>query len=119
MPSSAVRTFTDPDDYAAAIRAVEVELTVTEPGRFSGKIVRIDLHRLWMQRLYDNLKRVAHSANRPERAIITFRIDPGPSQLADGAEMPPNAILRHSQDHDYHQRSSGSASLAGMSLPIE
>jgi len=119
MPSSAVRTFSDPDDYAAAIRAVEVELTVTEPGRFSGKIVRIDLHRLWMQRLYDNLKRVAHSANGPERAIITFRIDPGPSQLADGAEMHPNAILRHSRDHDYHQRSTGFASLAGMSLPIE
>src|SRR5215467_1498214 len=113
MPSSAVRTFSDPDDYAAAIRAVEVELTVTEPGRFTGKIVRIDLHRLWMQRLSDNLKRVARSASRPERAIITFRTESGPSQLADGTEMHPNAILRHSQSHDYHQRTSGSASRAG------
>jgi hypothetical protein len=75
MPSSAVRTFTEPDEYAASIRAGEVELTVTGRGAFTGKIIRIDLHRLWMQRLSDNLERVVHAANGPERAIITFRIE--------------------------------------------
>jgi AraC-like DNA-binding protein len=119
MPSSAVHTFADPDEYAAAIRGTTVELTITERGFFTGKIIRIDLHRLWMQRVSDNLQRVAHAVCAPERAIITFRNEPGSSQLADGAEIHPNAIMRHSQGHDYHQRSSGSASLAGMSLPIE
>src|SRR5271168_3046446 len=33
MPSSAVQTFTDPDDYSAAIRATRAELTVTGPLR--------------------------------------------------------------------------------------
>ena len=59
MPSSAVRTFTDPDDYAASIRATKAELTVTGRGRFAAKLIRIDLHRLWMQRFSDNLPRVA------------------------------------------------------------
>jgi len=62
MPSSAVQTFTDPDDYSAAIRATRAELTVTGRGHFAAKITRIDLHRLWMQRFSDNLPRVAHSA---------------------------------------------------------
>jgi hypothetical protein len=38
MPSSAVRTFTDPDDYASAIRATNAELTVIGRGHFIGKI---------------------------------------------------------------------------------
>jgi hypothetical protein len=34
MPSSVVQTFTDPDDYATAIRNTRAELTITERGHF-------------------------------------------------------------------------------------
>jgi hypothetical protein len=72
MPSSAVRTFSGPDDYAETIRATRAELTVTGCGHFSTKLIRIDLHHLWMQRFSDNLPRIFHSAMMPGRAIITF-----------------------------------------------
>ena len=62
MPSSAVRTFSDPDDYATSIRATKAEVAVTGRGKFTAKLIRIDLHRLWMQRFSDNLPRVGHSA---------------------------------------------------------
>jgi hypothetical protein len=55
MLSSAVRTFTDPEAFAAAIRAWAVDLTITGRGRFAAKIIRIDLLHLWMQRLSDSL----------------------------------------------------------------
>jgi hypothetical protein len=42
MPLSAVPNFTEPDEYAAAIRARTVGLTVTERGYFTAKLVRID-----------------------------------------------------------------------------
>jgi hypothetical protein len=96
MPSSAVHSFTDPDDYAAAIRATNAEINVTGRGRFTGKIIRIDLHRLWMQRFSDNLPRVGHSANMAGRAIFSFRTEPGPNLLAGGMEMQPTSIVRHS-----------------------
>ena len=35
MPLSAVQTFTDPDDYATAIRNTKAELTITGRGHFS------------------------------------------------------------------------------------
>ena len=60
MPSSTVRAFSDPDDYAAAIRQGTLELTVTERGCLRAKLTRIDLHRLWMQRLSENLSRIYH-----------------------------------------------------------
>jgi hypothetical protein len=119
MPSSAVRTFTDPDDYAAEIRGTKSEMTVTERGQFAAKLVRIDLSRLWTQRFSDNLPRVAHSANIAGRAIISFRLQPGLSLLAAGTEIQPTNIRRHSEGEIYYQRSSGSARFGAMSLPVE
>jgi hypothetical protein len=50
MPSSTVRTFTDPDTYHAAIQNAEVEGVVTACGKYRTELTRIRLHRLWMQR---------------------------------------------------------------------
>jgi AraC-like DNA-binding protein len=119
MPSSAVHAFIDPDDYAAAIRATNAEINVTGRGRFTGKIIRIDLHRLWMQRFSDNLPRVGHSANMAGRAIFSFRTESGPSLLAGGMELQPTSIVQHSEGQNYHRRSSGFASYGSMSLPVE
>jgi AraC-like DNA-binding protein len=119
MPSSAIRTFTDPYDYAAAIRATRAELTVTGRGDFTAKITRIDLHSLWMQRFSDNLPRVGHSAGMSGRAIVSFRTHPGPSLLWDGVEMQPANIIRHNEGGSAFQHSSGSACWGAMSLPVE
>jgi AraC-like DNA-binding protein len=119
MPSSAVRVFIDPDDYAASIRATKAEVTVTGRGEFTAKLTRIDLHRLWIQRFSDNLPRVGHSAATSGRAIISFRTQPGPSLLWGGAEMHPTNIVRHGEGESTFQRSSGSASWGAMSLPVE
>lgn len=118
MPSSAVHTFTDPGDYAAAIRASTIDLTVTERGNFIGKRIRIDLHRLWMQRLSENLPRTLHSAFVPGRAIVTFRTKPGPRLHWSGAELQPNNIIRHNEGENAFQHSSGPASWEAMSLPV-
>jgi len=118
MPSSAVRTFTDPDDYAASIRATSAEMTVTARGQFSAKLIRIDLHRLWTQRFFDNLARLAHSAAVSGRATFSFRTQPGPSLLWGGAEMLPTNIVRHGEGASTFQRSSGSARWGAMSLPL-
>jgi hypothetical protein len=118
MPSSAVRTFTDPDDYVAAIRQGTYELTITERGDFSAKLIRIDLHRLWMQRFYDNLPRISHITGWGGRAVIAFRTRPGPSLLSSGMEMRATNIVRYSEGQNYYRRSSGRAAYGSMSLPI-
>jgi AraC-like DNA-binding protein len=118
MPSSAVRTFSDPDDYAAAIRNTKAEMTVTRRGQFAAKLVQIDFDRLWMQRFSESLPRIAHSAHSG-RAVVTFRTRPGPSLLWSGAEMRPTNIVRHSERESGFQHSFGSTSFAAMSLPIE
>jgi AraC-like DNA-binding protein len=118
MPASAVRSFSDSDEYAAAIRAANVELTLTGRGQFAAQLIRIDLHRLWMQRAFDNLPRISHPTNIAGRAIVSFRTRPGPSLLTDGLEMQPTNIVRHSEGGSYYRRSSGRAAYASMSLSV-
>jgi AraC-like DNA-binding protein len=119
MPSSTVRTFTDPDEYAAAVRQGTYELTVIERGHFTAKLTRIDLHRLWMQRFSDNLPRISHIAGWGGRAVIAFRTEPGPTLLSSGVEMQPTNIVRYSEGQNYYRRSSGFAAYGSMSLPVE
>jgi hypothetical protein len=118
MPSSAVLTSTDPDEYAASIRATTMDLTVMGRGQFTGTRTRIDLHRLWMQRLSENMPRVVHSAFVTGRAIITFRIHTGPGLTWGGAELQRSNIIRHVEGENAFQRSSGAASWGAMSLPV-
>jgi AraC-like DNA-binding protein len=119
MSSSAVRTFTDPDDYTASIHGARAELTVTGHGSFTAKLIRIDLHHLSMQRMSDNLPRISHSADFAGQATISFRTQPGPSLLRDGLEMLPFEIIRCSNDKSFFRRSAGLASIGSISLPVE
>jgi AraC-like DNA-binding protein len=119
MLSSAVRCFADPDDFAAAIRQSTVQLTVTGHGQFTGKIIRIDLHRLWMQRFSENLPLIAHSDSQGGRAVISFRTQPGPSLSWGGAELRPENIIRHRVDGSSYLHSSDATNIGAMSLPLE
>ena len=119
MPSSTIQTFSDPDEYTAAIRGTTAELRVTERGDFAAEIVRIELHRMVVTRLRDNLPRVFHNHNFPGRAGISFRTEPGPRFLMRGVEMEPTTLNRVSENYEAHQHSSGPASLGVISLPVE
>ncbi len=117
MPSSMVQNFTDPDHYAAAVRATNAQLTVVTRGAFSAKLTRIALYYLWMQRFSEDLPRVVHSAAGSDRAGITFQTQPGPSLRWNRMELDPTSIVRISDGHDAFQRSCGPTSFAAMSLP--
>ena len=105
MPSSAVRNFSDPDDYVAAIRQGSVRHQPAAAIR-------------WMQRLSENLPRIYRVDGWGGRAIILFRTETGPSLLHSGLELQPSNIVRFSEGQSYYQRSFGSACFAGMSLPL-
>ena len=118
MPASAFWHFTDPDEFTARVRATSMELAIIRSGRFAAKVVRIDLQRMWLQRLSDSLPRVAHFNHVPGRAVISFRTQAGPDILWDG-KVEPAGLARHPECYSFFQRSSGPTQLGTMSLPIE
>src|ERR1700712_4651975 len=119
MPASSVRSFADPDEYATSIRASKIQLAITGRGNFATKLVRVDLHQLWLQRLDDNLPRIAHAANLKGRAIITFRSGSGPELLRNGRPMEPFELWRCAESQESYSRSTEQAINSTMSLPIE
>jgi AraC-like DNA-binding protein len=119
MPSSAVRTFADPDDWTTTFRGSEAELTITARGRFSAKLTWIRLHCLQMQRFFDNLPRILHVAHVHRRATISFLAPQGSPQRWGGIELTPGDIMLHNLDQNHFQQTSGVASSGFMSLPVE
>ena len=72
MPSSAIRTFADPDMYFAGIRNLQIEGVITKRGEFRAESTRIDLHRLWMHRIDERLPRIMRITPSGNRAVILF-----------------------------------------------
>jgi AraC-like DNA-binding protein len=119
MPSSSVRTFTDPDEYAAAMRQATVGLTVMQRGDFTAKLTRIDLHRLWMQRFSATLGWTSHVDYWGEHATLAFQTGPGLNLTRNGQEYANTSIAQLNSSQGYYFYSPGPASYATMSLPLD
>jgi AraC-like DNA-binding protein len=114
-----VRRFADPDEYVDCLRWTKVDVTITAPGRFASKLTRIDLHRVMAHRFSEPLPRVAHIDRAPGRALIYFPTASGSRFFAGAAEVPHNGLIRYQYTGRSFQRTTGSARLASLSLPIE
>ena len=119
MLSSRVDTYTDPDDWTTSFRGSQAELTITGRGQFSAKLTWIRLHRLQMQRFFDNLPRILHVAHVHRRASISFLAPQGPPQRWSGIDVDPAGSMLHNLDQDHFQQTSGFASCGFISLPVE
>jgi AraC-like DNA-binding protein len=119
MPSSSVRTFTEPDEYAAELQQGPVELTITQRGSFTATLCTVELHQLAMQRQSETLARTSHVDSRGERAFIAFRTTAGPPVIRNGVELTTTSIARLRLGQSYYQHTSGSTAHAGISLPPE
>ena len=73
MPSSATRTFADPDMYFAGIRNLQIDGVITKRGEFRAESTRIDLHRLWMHRFDESLPRIMQDNAEWEAVADPFR----------------------------------------------
>jgi AraC-like DNA-binding protein len=119
MPSSAVRTFTEPDSYFAGIRNLQIEGVVTRRGKFRAEATRIDLHRLWMHRFDEDLPRIMRVTPSGTRSLILFPTEPDRAILANGIEVSQAQIAMFGLRWPYYLRSSEGGGWATISLTPE
>lgn len=120
MPGSLYRSFTDPEEYQAAIRAGRLKLVVSSAGKFESQLMCIDLHKLWMQRGRESLSHVTHVQLIQNRRPISFLPDwNAPPFLRGGIELGPGEIQFHSPGESLYHRTFAASRWAGMSLSPE
>lgn len=119
MPSSAMRTFTDPDAYFGGIRNLQVDGVVTRRGKFHAEATRIDLHRLWMHRFDEKLPQIMRVVPSGARSLILFPTDPDRAMLANGIEASQEQIVMFGLGWPYYLRSSEGTGWATISVTPE
>jgi AraC-like DNA-binding protein len=92
MVTTAIVTTTDVDQFRRAIRPIS-EVTITGRGRFSAKVIRIDLQQLWMTRARESLPRIWHVEMGRERTGISFSTEPGPAIGWRGAQIAAHEVI--------------------------
>jgi AraC-like DNA-binding protein len=119
MPSSVVRTFTDPDAYFAEVRDQHIEGLVLQRGQFRAKSTQIDLDRLFMYRADENLAHIMKVAAHG-RAGLLFATAPGqPAMQINGIEIADDQIFTGGLGREWYLRSSAPCRWGAMSLPPE
>ena len=83
MPSSATRTFTDPEMYFAGIRNLQIDGVITKRGEFRAESTHIDLHRLFMYRSDERLPSDNESSAQWDAGRDRFRDRPWRAVDAD------------------------------------
>ena len=117
MPSSSVRTFTDPDTYHAAIRAQQVEGVVTARGNFCSELTRVDFDRLQMQGADENLARVLNVTTTRERVGVFFATGQSqPALRAGGIALSRREIITWGSGLAGHHRSEAACRWGSVSL---
>jgi AraC-like DNA-binding protein len=118
MPSSVVRTFTDPDEFISGVRGAIANITVTQRGVFKASVIRIDLHDLWMQRFWQALPRTLYTSTGIDRAAIVFLTKPA-TTIRAGVSLGFGSISRHGTEGGYSHVSTSATSTGAMSLPMD
>lgn len=119
MPSSLVRTFSDPDAFSVARRGASGKLILTGRGVFRSDLTQINLHDIWMQRVRETLPRIMTDVRLPGRVCIGFHVRPSPVYLWCGLEIGPNDLLSFSDVPDYYTRVTGASEVGSISLPLD
>lgn len=117
MPSSSVQNVSDPEEYRTAIRPVNPDYIVTGRGRFAATVIKIDLHRLWLQKLVEALPRARFLETH--RTVIYFPATSESSVASQGIACGANEVgIRPSGQPQWQTVSAGSQ-LSVMSLEPE
>jgi AraC-like DNA-binding protein len=120
MPSSAVRTFTDPDEYFAGIRNLPIEGIVLRRGEFRAESAQIDLHRFFMHRADEHLPRIMRVTRNGVRSLIIFGTTPDqPAMQINGIETSQNQIATFGLASHLYLRSSTRCEWGTVSMSPE
>ncbi len=118
MSSCSTSVATEVDEFRAALRPGDGEVTVTARGRFEATVVRVTFDQLWMQSARETLPRTWHAEVPADRGSVSFLSRPGLA-VQQGVETTANEISLKCRGEPVWQRLRHAAHWGSASLSLE
>ena len=118
MPGSVTSVFSGPDDLEAALRnEVSVSLLITAYGQFRARLTQVELHRVRMSAVEQNLSLIGFLMVPPHQVLVSFPIGDQPAPIW-GAIRPRNGeFMTFGPGHRTHLRTQGPCGWGSIWLP--
>jgi AraC-like DNA-binding protein len=108
MPGSATSTFSEPEDFEAALgKGGCLSLLITGRGQLRAQLTVITLHRLRLSAAEEQLSRIAFIAVPANMVITAFSIGNGTVPVRGGVRMHPGEIMILPPGEHVHVRTEG------------
>ena len=119
MPGSAISTFSEPDDFAAALcDGGSLDLLVIDRGPFRARLTRIALHRLCISSAEEHLSRIAFISLQPGIVRVSMPMKQNAPLVCGGIRVHSGEILTQRSDARVHERLDGPCHWRDVRVPI-
>jgi AraC-like DNA-binding protein len=119
MPGSGIRTFTDTEDYRAALRQWQIDPLMICCGAFRARLTWVELGRLYLLQCQEDHPRIAYVSLQRGLTFAAFRTDSGTPPLWAGTGLQLGDLVFHSPGEQFHQRTTGSCMWNLIALTAE
>ena len=115
MPSSSTTTFSEPVEFEAALcKHADVDLLVTEQGRFHARLTHVALNRVHLAVAYETVSRIAFVSIRRDLVLVWWAIGGHGPQIWCGMPTLAGEIVTLSLGGRAHARTQGTSRWAGL-----
>jgi AraC-like DNA-binding protein len=111
------RSFSEPDQFAAAIRPAQTQVTATQRGRYGARLSLVDLDRVALRTFEADLSQISRSVLAPEKAVLTFLLEPAGGVYVGGGEFQSGMLIKHAVGREYYLRNTGPIGVGHLLLP--
>jgi len=120
MPSSAVRSFSDPWEFQESVQGSDLKVLISAPGDYKSKLTRIDMRQIRLQSAETVLPQITHATVKEGRSAIYFLADTQQTTIhQNGLELEPGVIVASSSGAEHYRRMSTRTRWASVSLTLE
>jgi AraC-like DNA-binding protein len=115
MPSSSTSTFSEPEEFEAALRRqTDVDLLVTEQRDFRSRITQVGLHLLHLAVAHETAPRIAFVSMRPDTVLVWWPIGRPGSQIWAGTPSLAGEVMTLGPGDRAHARTQGASRWAAL-----
>jgi AraC-like DNA-binding protein len=117
MTATTFRLFSEPDEFAAAIRPAQAQVTATQRGRYGARLSLVDLDQVALRTFEVNLSQLSRNTLSPETTVLSFLLEPVGGAYIGGEEFQSGILIKHAVGRDYYLRTTGPTVLVHLLLP--